>query len=230
MATKKVKQLKGDAERRVIREAVGRLYDPRTGYVIKQSKQAAKELVADITKEYRGAQRARDVAARRAYRGAKTPAKQKEIRDAFRSASRKAQRLGEKLAKAETQLRNTIAVVDEPKLPKVVEIGVSYEASKGASSNVNFNIRLSRARGGIAQGDIDAALSALASGNPNELPSGIKVSGVNWARPSKFKKGSMYEKDGRPDDAWSFSSIIATCLAEEIPLRIGDVKPDRVGL
>lgn len=220
-----------------IRSAIGRVYDPRDGKLIARSKSAVEKLVKSIRADFKRAESARNRASKRRYRGAKKIETQQKHNAEYRRAAKQAARLAQKLEKAELQARRVkVAVADvrprAPKLPRVIEIGVSYSAAKGVASDVNFNIRVRRKDGlGVTDDDANRALLAIAYGNESDLPDDLKVSAVDWARPSKIGRGGMYEKRDRDgDNAFSFSSIVATILAEELPFRIGEVKPDRIGL
>jgi len=220
-----------------IRNAIGRVYDPRDGKLIKRTASAVQKVVGEIRREYKKAESARNRAARKRFGGAKKIETQRKYNTDYQKSAKQAARLAKKLEKAESQARRVkVSVADTrprtPKLPRVIEIGVSYSAAKGIASDVNFNIRVRRTDGlGVTDDDANRALLAIAYGNANDLPDDLEVSAVDWARPSKIGRGGMYEKRDRDgDNAFSFSSIVATMLTENLPFRVGDVKPDRIGL
>jgi ATPase subunit of ABC transporter with duplicated ATPase domains len=220
-----------------IRSAIGRVYDPRDGKLIARSTSAVQKLVADVRRDYKKAEAARNRAARKRFGGAKKIETQRKYNADYQKSAKQAARLAKKLEKAELQARRVKVSVAEarpraPKLPRVLEIGISYSAAKGIASDVNFNIRVRRKDGlGVTDEDADRALLAIAYGNANDMPDDLKVSAVDWARPSKVGRGGMYEKRDRDgDNAFSFSSIVATMIAGNLPFRVGEVKPDRIGL
>lgn len=215
------------------------LRDPLTGKFVRGGVGVAKRLEAKVVKAYRKAQRDRNRAARKRFGGAKKVETQRKQNRVYREAAKKAARLSEKLDKATKQRskaesERALRPKARKKAVRVIEVGINYTASKGPASDVNFNIRITRTDGGgVSISDARRALDALATGNENEMPDDLNVTAVDWASPSRVsgKTGQMREKHNqKPDNVFSFSSIISTVLAENIPLRIGEVKEDRIGL
>lgn len=207
------------------------LRDPLTGQFVKYSLANARRIEASVRKAYRAAQSARAKAARKRFGGAKTPKKQREQNRAYYAAAKRAAKLSMKLDQATKQRSATEA--KRRRLPRVIEVGITYKARKGPASDVNFNIRISRTDGGgVTESDARRALDALATGNPNEMPRDLRVSAVDWASPSRVdRRGQARTRRDMPsDNVFSFASIISTVIANRDALRIGEVKADRIGL
>lgn len=215
------------ASRKNKKKALPQLRDPLTGYFAKASLAAARKIERTLAKLYRQAQSLRNKAARQRFGGAKLASTRKKQDKAYRDAARQVARIGQKLTKAQDQLSDFEAT--SRRLPKVVEVGVSYNAKSGASSDVNFNIRIRRkGAGGVSDKDVRRVLEAIASGDPNQMPRGFEVTGMDWSSPGRKRKYERTSQDG--DNVWSFSDIVGTVLAEKAPLRIGEPKDDRIGL
>lgn len=209
----------------------GALRDPLTGKFVSKSVSVAKSLLSAVKREFRKAQSARTKAARKRFGGAKLPETRKRNDRAYAKAARSAARLAKKLDAAERQLSAVRAEHAErvAPLPKEIEIGISYDAKKGPTSDVNFNIRVSRVDGrGVTEADARRALEAIATGNAAEMPSDLEVSGTDWTSPGSKRRSTRWGMDG--DNAFAFSDIVATAIAKRLPLRIGEVKADRIGL
>lgn len=225
----KRKSSKGSVRKRV--KLTGALRDPLTGKFVSKSVASAKAILAAVKREFKKARSARFKAARKRFGGAKLPATRKRQDKAYAQAAKAAARLAQKLDKAERQLSATRAEYQEltSPLPEEMEIGVSYDAKKGPTSDVNFNIRVRRVDGlGITEADVRRALEAIATGNMAEVPSDLEVSGTDWTSPGSKRRSTRTDMSG--DNAFAFSDIIATAIAKKLPIRVGEVKADRIGL
>ena len=228
MPTKKGKSSK----QRAIAEKIGRVYDPRTGHLIPRTAKAVERVASAVLKEYRRAVAKRNKAARQRYGGAKKPETQRRYDRQYRDAARAVAKFARKLDVAQDQLRRTRVAVTRRVLPKVLEIGLSYSAAKGIASDVNFNIRVRKTDGsGLTVEDARRAMRAIAAGDEGGMPDDLEVSAVDWSRPSRVSRGgtaaAKRNRDGA--NAFAFANILAVAMDEQLPIRIGEVKDDRIG-
>lgn len=218
MAAKKKK-------RPVVKSSVAR--DPRTGRFVKATAANLRRIAKAVAADYRKAVSSRNKWARKRHEGAKQPATLKRYDKMYRAEARRAAKLAEKAVKARAQVP-----VSRVRLPKVIEVGLDYEAAKGTPSDININIRIRRTDGrGISQSDAKRAIVAIAQGE-SELPDDLEVSAVRWQRPQKVtRRGAPTGwRHGDPEDVFSFTSILAHVVFNENGegLRFGHVKEDEL--
>lgn len=207
--------------------------DPRTGKFVSGSPAAVRKLAKEVARDYRAAVKERNQWAKKRRAGAKLPTTLKRYTKAYRQAAQKVARLEKKVVVAQQMVPTPRA----PRLPRVIEIGLNYGAAKGATSDVNINVRISRTDGrGVSENDAKRALFAIAS-DERDIADDLRITGVEWQRPSKAtERRAPTWRSGEPDDVWSFQSIFAHVLfggkgkahADYSDFRFGHVKEDEL--
>jgi hypothetical protein len=219
-------------KQKVLRLSSGPLRDPRSGKFIKATKANVERIAREVAREYRKAVADRNKWARKRFAGAKQATTLKRIDKAYRTAARKAAKLAPKVAKVQEQVSEAKAMTSRVRLPRVIEFGLNYQASRGIAGDVNINIRVRRADGrGISKDDAWRAIMAIARGE-RSIPGDLEIAAVEWQRPSrgdtKGRRGGGWRR-GDSEDVWSFSSIIAEMVFGKEKgngIRIGEVKED----
>lgn len=206
------------------------LRDPRTGLFIKRTVAAVRKVAKEIGRAYRKAAAERNKWARARHRGAKRTETLTKYTQKYQRAMRRAASLAPKLARAQQQVSLVEAQSSQVRLPRVMEVGVDYSAARGAGHDVNFNIRVARVDGrGVSEADAKRAVTAIAEGEKS-LPSDLRITAVEWGRPSRQRSGGIAMKRGSSEDVWSFADILAEVVINRKGdgLRIGHVKDDEL--